>query len=129
MLRAYRIESSAAVYPRIVVDPELIDQISRGFWDLVLLLDSDGLWFVDPFSFKATIGNASELVADGYDPHELYLVELGRHIENGICNAKQVDHLAKWTWIKMRYEAAHEEYMRTRETKMEKIMGIAEPSH
>ena len=109
MMRAYRIESSAAVYPRIVVDPELVDQITNEHWHTFLQIDSDGLWYINPFMFNVTVENASELAADGYDPREAYLDELGRHIENGINDAKQLDHRAKWTWMKQRYKLARKE--------------------
>lgn len=126
MLKAYKIESSAAVYPRIVVDPALIDQIKGPTKYVFLKKDSDGLWFVDPFCFDPIVEGASELAADGYDPHEIYLDKLGKHIENGIGHAKQVDHLSKWTWLKLRHEAAREDYLRKRGTKLSSLRKLAE---
>lgn len=122
MLRAYKIESRAAVYPRILIDPDLFDQIKTRVRQIFLQLDSDGLWYVDPFSLNTAVDNASELAADGYDPHEIYLDQLGSHIEYGIRNAKQVDHFSKWTWMKLRYETAREDYLKTRETRLSKMM-------
>lgn len=106
MLRAYRIESSAAVYPRIVVDEEIFKLPDMGLNKPFLVQDADGLWFIDPFEFEASCSNADELASDGYDPREIYFEELGRHIEYGLSNAARVDHKSKWQWLKNRYEAA-----------------------
>lgn len=126
MLDAYQIETSAAVYPRIVLDAKVTDLISNKFKQTFLDVDADGLWFIDPFSFPATAGDADALVEDGWDPHEVFLDELSKHIKNGIANAKRVDHLSKWTWLLRRYELAREEYRKTGETKMTLLMKLAE---
>jgi hypothetical protein len=115
MLKAYHLESNAAVYPRIVVDPALLPRLSIGMKNKLLELDSDGLWFVDPFKFDAMPGGAEDLASDGYDPREVYFAELGRHIASAIDGAKQVDHLAKWNWLANRYRIAAEKYSSTRE--------------
>ena len=112
MLKAYKIESNAAVYPRIVVDPAIVDQIKDPTKYVFLKKDLDGLWFVDPFCFDPIVEGGNGLAADGYDPHKIYLDQLSKHIENGIDNAKQVDHFSKWTWLKLKIEAAREEYLR-----------------
>lgn len=126
MLKAYKIESNAAVYPRIVLDPALINQIKGPSKYVFLKKDSDGLWFVDPFCFDPIFEGGNELAADGYDPHEIYLDQLSKHIENGIENAKQVDHFSKWTWLKLRFEAAREEYLRKGETKLSSLRKLQE---
>ena len=126
ILKAYKIESSAAVYPRIVVDPALIYQIEGPSKYIFLKKDSDGLWFVDPFCFDPIVEGGNELAADGYDPHKIYLDELSKHIENGIGNAKQVDHFSKWNWLKLRFEAAREEYLRKGETKLSSLKKLQE---
>ena len=126
MLKAHKIESSAAIYPRIVVDPCLLNRIKDGVKSTFLLEYFDGLWFVDSYGFCCGVGGADELVADGYDPHEIYLENLGRHIEKGIELASQVDHIAKWKWISLRHKSSTEDYLRTRETKMDKMMRLAE---
>ncbi len=130
MLDAYQIEKSAAVYPRISLHPKLADSLPEKYKLTFLDVDSDGLWFIDPFSFPATVsGNLDELVADGWDPHELFLDELGQHIEEGIKKAIRVDHIAKWTWLKIRYSLAKDNYLITRETKLTLMMKHAEQRH
>ena len=114
MLKAYKIESSAAVYPRIVVDPDILPRLSDGMKSNFLDQDSNGLWFVDPFKFNAMPGGAEDLVSDGYDPREVYFEELGRHITSKIKGAKRVDHLAKWNWLANRYRVASETYSHNR---------------
>jgi len=126
MLKAYKIESSAAVYPRIVVDPDLLPRLSAGMKSNLLDQDSDGLWFVDPFKFDAMPGGAAELASDGYDPREVYFEALGRHIASAIKGAKQVDHLAKWNWLANRYRVASEKYSHNRKLNLDAILKAAE---
>ncbi|NWO06596.1 MAG: hypothetical protein HLX50_13180 [Alteromonadaceae bacterium] len=106
MIRAYRIESSAAVYPRIVVDDQIFKDPGIGARKAYLAQDVDGLWFIDPFEFEASCPGAAELAADGYDPREIYFNELGKHIEFGLSTAARVDHKSKWQWLKNRHEVA-----------------------
>ncbi len=106
LIKAYRIESSASVYPRIVVDDEVFQYLGIGDSKPYLCQDSDGLWFIDPFEFEASCPGASELVADGHDPREIYFNELGKHIELGLTTAVRVDHRSKWQWLKNRYDTA-----------------------
>lgn len=114
MLKAYKIESNAAIYPRIVFDPEIVESLNSNIKDKFLAEDIDGLWFIDPFKFEAWVGNADELVADGYDPRELYFEGLEGHIQKGISNCNKVDHLAKWTWLKNRAMIASKHYVKCR---------------
>lgn len=125
MLKAYRLESSAAIYPRIVVDPSVVDLINWKMQEAFLGCDADGLWFVDPFKFDGSVGGAVELAADGWDPHELYLEDVGRHIENGLNAAEAVDHRAKWTWMGSRYAEAREAYLRDRILMSDRLAEIA----
>jgi len=105
MLRAYRIESSAAVYPRIVIDPCLLGQVmdreSRFF-----ARDFDGLHRLNIFAFDAMAPRAQDLAADGWCPRECYFEEVRQHIIDGIATATQVDHRAKWSWIASRFDEA-----------------------
>lgn len=126
MLKAHRIESSAAVYPRIVVAPCLLSRLSPGLKKHFLDEDSDGLWFVDPFKFDASPSGAEELASDGYDPREVYFEELGRHIAAAIKGAKQVDHLAKWNWLANRYRVAERKYARSQKTNLDVLLNQTE---
>lgn len=126
MLKAYQLESSAAVYPRIVVDPDILPRLSVGMKNNFLDQDSDGLSFVDPFKFDAMPGGAEDLASDGYDPREVYFDEVGRHIAAAIKGATQVDHLAKWNWLGKRYRTASEKYLRGRELNLGVLLKAAE---
>ena len=110
MLRAYGLESRAAVYPRVVLDSALLPHLSTAIKSKFLDLDADGLWLVDPFKFDAMPGDAAELASDGHDPRQIYFQELGRHIARAVNEAKQVDHIAKWNWLASRYKVAAEKY-------------------
>ena len=127
MINAYRIESKAAIYPRIVIDPILISELNEGLRYYSLRQDSDSLWFINPFSFNAIIDGAEALAADGNDPHELYLEELGSHIDKGKAEAKTVDQVSKWTWLNRVYMDERRDYLKTRETKMDKLFKALSP--
>lgn len=122
MLKAYNIENSAAVYPRIVIDPDLITSFPERIRSTFLSMDLDGLWFIDPFSFNATTGNSDVLLEDGWDPHEVYLEEVGRHIAEGIKTAKRVDHKSKWTWLSVKHSIAKDSYLNTGETRLTRLL-------
>lgn len=127
MLDACLIEKSSAFYPRIALHPEVAKLLPEQYKNIFLDLDSDGLWFIDPFSLPINIeGNLDELVADGWDPHELFLNELGQHIEDEIKKVKEVNHLVKWEWLRKRYTLAKENYLKTRETKFSYLKLLAE---
>lgn len=52
LVRAYEIESTIAIYPRIVIDPfadELFDFLSNSKYKKIICRDFDGLYFIDVF--------------------------------------------------------------------------------
>jgi hypothetical protein len=125
MLKAYRIESTAAVYPRIVIDPNLINPTSDWICQVLLLKDLDGLWRIDPFAIKGYLPREEtrfedgddELQVDEEDSHQLYLEEVGKLIDENIRSVQEVNRLAKWTWLKAQYDMADRDYRETRETR------------
>ncbi|WP_096085895.1 hypothetical protein [Agaribacterium haliotis] len=121
MIKAYQIENSAAVFPRIVLDQDLASRIPEKYKSIYFSLDVDGLYFVDPFSFNGSVGNVEALVEDGWDPHEVYLEEVERHIKEGISSANRVDHISKWTWLSVRLSIAKENYINTGETRLTQL--------
>jgi len=123
MINAYKIESSAAVYPRIVLDPKISQSLNSNIKDKFLDKDFDGLWFIDPFKFHEGVGDADELLADGWDPRELYFQYLEKHIQDEIIKCKEVDHLAKLTWLKNRITSAASDYLRNRENPLNWIFN------
>lgn len=62
LVRAYQIENTLAMYPRVVIDSLIIDSFKRFQQNRFLKLDNDGLWFVNYFiaePFLYTIPNLS----------------------------------------------------------------------
>jgi hypothetical protein len=112
MLDAYYLESKAAIYPRIVLAPKLINKIKSEYRAVFLTTDNDGLWFLDPFSIGLLPGNADALLEDGYDPHEEALKSLGKRIDQELSRLLDVGHLAKWNWLKSRHTIALLEFAR-----------------
>jgi hypothetical protein len=110
MLDAYHLESKAAIYPRIIIDPKLINEIEPGYRAAFLAQDGDGLWFIDPFSMGIQPGNADALLEDGYDPHEESLKWLGKKIDRELLGLSDVGQVAKWNWLKGRYTIAVQEF-------------------
>ena len=50
LVRAYEIESTIAIYPRIVIDPfadELFDFLANSKYKKIICRDFDGLYFID----------------------------------------------------------------------------------
>ncbi len=109
MIKAYKLESKAAIYPRILVDGSIIDLTSENYRSVFFQQDTDGLWILNPFSIGLTPGGANELAADGWDPHEVGLEQLKTHIDQSISKLKEPDQIAKWNWMETkRSEAARQ---------------------
>ncbi len=109
-LNAYHLEQSAAVYPRVVIDPNLVGELDAGFRAMFLKQDADALWFVDPFAMGILPGNSAALLEDGYDPHEESLKQLGQRIDQEIERLTDAGHLAKWNWLKRQHSMAVVEF-------------------
>jgi hypothetical protein len=99
MIKAYRLETGAAIYPRVVIDPTLIVQIPEAYRERFLTQDYDGLWFVDCFADGLLPPGSDALVEDGWDPHHVALLELGKLIEQEILRTRDADHQMKWQWL------------------------------
>ena len=112
ILAAYDLESKAAVYPRIVIDPKLVDDITPRYRSTFLDKDQDGLWFINPFTIGIRPGGADALLEDGYDPHEVSLRSLGEIINKELLRLRDAGQLAKWGWLQKQHSAAIAEYRR-----------------
>ena len=107
MIKAYKLESKAAMYPRILIDGCILDLTSENYRSVFFQQDMDGLWFLNPFSIGLLPGGSDELAADGWDPHEVGLEELKTHIAKFISILSEPDQIAKWNWMETkRLEAA-----------------------
>jgi len=123
MLSAYRLESKAAVYPRIVISCEVFDKHKQVLANWVEI-DSDAIVYINMFKFDAVAGNADELAADGYDPRAIYFKELRRHLMNGIETSSEEDHLAKYLWLTCRFNVAISEFNEQSIQQIEPISGV-----
>ena len=45
MIKAYKLESKAAMYPRILIDGCILDLTSQNYRSVFFQQDMDGLWF------------------------------------------------------------------------------------
>lgn len=124
LIKSHELESKCANYPRILIDPTLADTVSKNIKTFFLAEDVDGLWFVDPFKFDAFTNIGDDAIADGYDPREIYFSELNRCIEKKIKEAKEAKIVAKLTWLQKRSQAASQEYLKTRQSNISKIMSL-----
>jgi len=99
MIKAYRLESKAAIYPRILIDQDILGLTNERYRSVFFQQDTDGLWHLNPFSIGLVPGGADELAADGWDPHEVGLEELKRYVDKSISTLTEPDQIAKWNWI------------------------------
>ena len=106
MLEAHALETKAAVYPRIILAPKLVEQLEPRYRAMFFEQDGDGLWFINPFSIGLTPANADDLAADGYSPFEEALKKLGKVIGEELGRLSDVGQLAKWQWLKRQHSIA-----------------------
>ena len=100
LVRAYDLENKTAVYPRIVIDPQLLEGEHDGMKLQFLALDTDGHWYVDPFAMGVLPGNSEALVEDGWDPHLVFLETFEKTIERQLSELTDAGQRAKWGWMK-----------------------------
>jgi len=118
MLRAYELESRVAVYPRVIVEDELVTDLPDAYRSIFLRQDSDSMWFLDPFSLGIGGVDAEALLVDGYDPHEEALKKLGSEIERQIATTTDTGHRVKWAWLKRQHELAVDQFRREGQPKL-----------
>ena len=106
MIKAYDLESKAAIYPRVVVDPKLVSELLEGHRVMLLNLDVDGLWHTDPFSFGVLPGGSQDLLEDGWDPHLVFLEEFDKRVDREIEGTTDPGIRAKWGWMKSKVQEA-----------------------
>ena len=100
LIKAYDLEHKTAVYPRVVIDPQLLGEDQDGLKLKFLSLDTDGHWYIDPFAMGILPGNSDALVEDGWDPHLVFLEDFERKIESQLAELTDAGQLAKWGWMK-----------------------------
>lgn len=112
LVEAYNLESKAALYPRIILDRNILDAAEtfkskhhsslqeREHVESLLEKDSDGMYYIDYF-FKAR----SELNDPDYD-FPAYIENLGQIIRKGLMGSthhSKVDIRIKYSWMRERY--------------------------
>lgn len=115
MNEAYRLESKVAKYPRVVIDPKLLEVARRARSDdhsahdeeqyvrAFMTKDADGQLFFDYISWNSVVavaGGSNELYGD-------YLGGLGTLIRDGLRH-DEPSVQEKYLWLRPRYKAAIE---------------------
>jgi hypothetical protein len=118
MLQAYHLESKTAIYPRIVISPDILPDVSPYEKAAFLSQDVDGLWHTDPFAIGILPGNSEALLEDGWDPHMVFLESFAKVIDREIAEAKEVAHQSKWQWMKSKFEEAFDYQKKHRAPRM-----------
>jgi hypothetical protein len=102
LVNAYELESKAAVYPRVIIEDQLIPNITQCFqkqpWPNPLRRDFDGLWhlhLLDPKLAKVLQGETKP----GETPKPTYIPSVRIAIEEALRRANTVDVLAKIRWF------------------------------
>ncbi len=131
MLNAYELESKVSVYPRIILDPGVKFEVPRddSFEISFLKEDSDGLTYVDPFSFPGAIGKPCPAICSQHCDDETiancdscgYLSHITAYIDESLKKVKHARQLAKWKWL-------HKKLLLAQEKERIKIEKIAEPN-
>lgn len=124
MIKAYDLESKAAIYPRVLVDPALVSDLAEVHRLMLLSLDVDGLWHTDPFSFGVLPENSEDLLEDGHDPHLVFLESFSKRVDREIGAAKDAGVLAKWGWMKSKVLEALAFYKKQNKTRLWQIMEL-----
>lgn len=112
LVEAYTLESKAALYPRIILDRELIaaagkapslqhdPETEKKYVSALLEEDSDGMYYIDYF-FKA-----SEELDDPDFQFPAYIMKLADIIRRGLMGSvhpSNVDLKVKYSWMRERY--------------------------
>lgn len=112
LVEAYTLESKAALYPRVILDRNIVDtgatfksqdhtsRQEREYVESLLEKDSDGMYYIDYF-FKAQ----SELDDPEYD-FPAYIENLGMIIRKGLMGSThhtKADLRIKYSWMRERY--------------------------
>ena len=112
LVEAYTLESKAAMYPRVILDTNVIDAAAEnrtlahttsdeiGYVYSLLERDSDGMYYIDYFS------KAQEELDDPDYGFAEYIANLGDIIRKGLMASShhtKVDLRVKYSWMRERY--------------------------
>ncbi|MBI6854556.1 hypothetical protein YA0002_17425 [Pseudomonas cichorii] len=114
MNRAYYLESEVAKYPRVILDPEVFNELLESSPEevvetikQVLVQDeNDGIWYFDYISSESV----AEKVAGEFDFYPKYLAAIADLIKRGLKH-QSPGVLAKYIWLHERYRLARESFL------------------
>lgn len=112
LIRSYKLESTTAIYPRVILDPEVVALMPAQFRLAFLIRDNDGINFLNPFCLGIDPKNSMELFEDGYDTYRVALDQLDEVIKEEIKGLNNITHMAKWEWLKTQLKETITEYDR-----------------
>lgn len=106
MIKSYKLEANEAIYPRIIVDPSILESCEDGYrfedWDTyikVLLNDGDdGLPHINLFYFATLI--VSRWVNELGEEHQAPWITLAELIDRECSDEKPLHIKVKWMWLK-----------------------------
>ena len=106
IVRAYEIESTHARNPCILLDEKLDDRFSIPTSSEYLDTDDDYRRIVTPMVGTPFLENAADLAAEGYDPRELFMTDVRRHLIRNLKAAEGEAFFGKWLWLARRFNCA-----------------------
>lgn len=128
LIEAYKIETSLAVYPRIVVSDEIQEKTKGSLKGVFLVCSDDGLCHVDPFSVGDFIGNDDD-ASDGNDLTEWFYMSLEEKYQTEIERLKElkkINPLMKWQWAYSQIKQSKADYLIDGKCKMDRFISSRE---
>ena len=116
LIKAYYLESKKSIYPRIILDSELVKRIKR-LWnnqknvildfgiEKLILIDWEGTAFINPFSPTQSMGNIKpndSLETNLQDTDKIFHMEIKRNLDKKIAEHKLDGNnhiLSKYLWL------------------------------
>ncbi|WP_347929182.1 hypothetical protein [Pseudomonas helvetica] len=114
MNRAYYLESEVAKYPRVILDPEVFNELLEDssaevvetIKQVLVKDENDGIWYFDYFSSESV----AEKVAGEFDFYPEYLATISGLIKRGLKH-QSVGVLSKYIWMHEHYQSARETFL------------------
>ena len=106
MIKAYELESKCAIYPRIVIEDEIAEDVAKQcggveYAPAPIERGEDGLWHINVFRRFAEDATEKE--------HRVAAAAIDDHL----TDSEQYDHRAKWQWAGIQLDKALEESRNT----------------
>ena len=115
MITAYELESKIAMYPRVIFDKELVDELIKS-GDIVIAslinnnIESSYFWREDiDGKYYLNFLKGSEMLMDSSDYYGFLLPTLRKYIFNALKNRTSQSVRIKYGWLKTKYNERIEE--------------------